>query len=213
MTIKVNGEVVSSQAVLRELARLVRFYGEHLPGEELADEREAIVRKAKDQAIGAKLLLDEAVRLGMFATDQEVVSQYRRMVAEAGGEAEFEALMDRQGLEMDWVRHSIRDGVMIDKLVAKIVGRIPAPTEVEIEAFCKGTQAGDEEADRARVADLLLHERRGRAISAYVDLLKGKAVIEDGDEFDGPDIDALFDSYLEGGEAGDGTDVDADGGD
>ncbi|MFV1035398.1 hypothetical protein QML28_29745, partial [Klebsiella pneumoniae] len=66
---------MSSRSVVMELTRLVKFYQEHLPGEDLEENREILIRKAKDQAIGARLLLEEARKAAIRVAESEVVAR------------------------------------------------------------------------------------------------------------------------------------------
>jgi len=202
MAIRVNGEWVSGQAVVTELMRLVRFYREHLPGEDLEENRETLIRKAKDQAIGARLLLDEARKAAVRVSDQEVALRRRQLAEEAGGEAAFRDMLDRRGLEEEEVLRSVREGLMIDKWVGALVARIPPPTEEEVSDFCRTLQARGENASLDQARDLLAHEKRGRIIGECVALLRSRADVVDDDDLDGPDIDAIFDSCLDGSDGG-----------
>jgi parvulin-like peptidyl-prolyl isomerase len=53
------------------------------------------------------------------------------------------------------------------------------------------------EAARESIQDLLTHERKGRALTQFVDQLRAKAVIED-DGMDDAHWEKLFDSFLDG---------------
>lgn len=198
MGIKVNGEWVSDRAVIRELERLVQFYREHFPEEDLEELRDTLIRKAREQAVGARLLLIEADRLGLKAAADEVESRYRTLVQEAGGPEAFESVMDGQAVDEEWVRRGIADSIRVDQFVALLVARLPAPTERDIDAFCErlGVESAGAAA-RERARDLLMHERRGRAIAACVAQLREKAAIEEGSDVEGADIDALFDACLD----------------
>jgi len=200
MAIHVNGELVSSHAVVTELTRLVRFYHEHVPGEDLEENRELLIRKAKDQAIGARLLLSEARKAEVRVSEAETRTRRQALVAEAGGEAAFQEMLDGRGLEEAEFHRSLVDGLMIDKLVAALVARIPEPTEAEATALLDKLRAGGQKVTVEQARDLLTHEKRGRVIAECVALLRQKAVVEDDDDFDGADIDAIFDSYLDDGE-------------
>ena len=200
MAIRVNGELVSSRSVVTELTRLVQFYREHLPEEDLEENREILIRKAKDQAIGARLLLNEALKAGIRVNENEVAARRAVLVTEAGSEEAFRELLDSQGMDEVWFQQSIVDSLMIDKLVKALIDRVAPPTEAEVEAY-RARLAGEGRSIAVQKArDVLTHERRGRVISECVALLRRKAVIEDDEDLEGPDIDAIFDSYLDDSE-------------
>jgi hypothetical protein len=197
MAIRVNGELISSRAVLTELTRLVTFYKEHLPEEDLAENREILIRKAKDQAIGARLLLEEARKAGIRISAGEVAARRGVLVKEAGGEEALQDLMDIQDIDEVWFQQSIVDSLMIDKLVKALVDRIEDPSEEEVTRFMADMREQGRSVTLANARDLMAHERRGRILTECVALLRKKAVVEDDEELDGPDIDALFDDYLD----------------
>jgi hypothetical protein len=202
MAIRVNGELVSSRSVVTELTRLVNFYREHLPGEDLEENREILIRKAKDQAIGARLLLAEAKKAGVRVSESEVTARRMALVAEAGSEEALTNLLDSQGMDEEWFRQSLVDSLMIDRLVTVLISRIEDPTDDEVAGYLAGLKKGGASVTEAQARDVLIHERRGRIISQCVAVLRKKALIEDDEELDGPDIDAIFDSYLDDPEEG-----------
>ncbi|NLC83160.1 MAG: hypothetical protein GX748_18455, partial [Lentisphaerae bacterium] len=71
--VKVNGQVIPQEAVQFELERLVRFYAEHgMPQDQIRAQLPELVKKATEQAVGAKLLIDEANRLDLQVGDDAV---------------------------------------------------------------------------------------------------------------------------------------------
>ena len=92
-TVKVNGQVISREAIQFELERLVRFYAEHgMSQEEIREQLPDLVKKATDQAIGAKLLMDEAARLDLQVTDEDLDGEVAKIVDQVGGEDAFSAV-------------------------------------------------------------------------------------------------------------------------
>jgi hypothetical protein len=199
MAIRVNGELVSSRAVLTELTRLVNFYRAHLPEVDLEENRELLIRKAKDQAIGARLLLDEARKAGVRVSAEEAAARRAVLVREAGSEEEFAAIRDSQDMDELMFQQSIVDSLMIDKLVKALVSRIAEPTGDEVRQSMQDLERKGRPATQESARDLLLHERRGRLLTECVALLRKKAAVEDAEEFEGADIDALFDAFLDDG--------------
>lgn len=196
MAIRVNGELISSRAVVQELTRLVKFYREHFPEEELDENRDLLIRKAKDQAIGARLLLEEARKAGMRVTEGEVAARRSAVAEEAGGEEALADLLDSQGMDEIWFQQSIVDSLMIDKFVQALIGRLPPPGEADVEKFLADLKTKGRTVKPDEAMDLLVHERRGRVLTECVALLRRKAVVEDDEELEGPDIDAIFDANL-----------------
>jgi parvulin-like peptidyl-prolyl isomerase len=310
MALKVNGEQIPEQAILMEMKRLMDFYAQHMSREELGRHAPLLLKRAKEQAIGMKLLVEEARRLRIEIPDADVEASCQKMVHDVGGDARLEEMLDRQGLTRQQLKNSIRVGKQIDKLVTQITTSATPCTDEEIRAYYErhadryvgpdraqvrhilmrpasedeadkevvrsqllelkaraeegtdfaqlaaaysecpsGRQTGgslgwvkrgttvpvfdqvifamevDEisgvvetplgshivqklaqepgaplafEAVRERIRDLLMHERKGRAISQYVERLRANVTVEDDDERALPtDVDGVFDSFLD----------------
>ena len=134
--IKVNGQVISEDAIQFELERLVRFYSEHgLSQEQIRAQLPTLVQRATDQAIGTKLLLDEASRLDLPVSDAEVEEQLERIVRQVGGRPAFEQALAQQKLTEAAFREQLRRGKRVDKLVEKAVAGVEEPTEADIRAY------------------------------------------------------------------------------
>ena len=106
----VNGQEISAEAVNFELDRLVRFYMGH--GMTMAEIRQNLPKleaKALDQAIGAKLLLDQAARLDIPVTEKDIDAEEARVVQQVGGEENYKKALAAQGIsEADSARNSRR---------------------------------------------------------------------------------------------------------
>jgi len=134
MVIRVNGEEIPESAILFEFNRLVKFYSEHMSAEQIKQQMDVLKQKARDQAIGAKLLMNEANRLDIKVPTDEVEERVAKMVENAGSPEAFDKILASQNLTMDVVRDSIEKGRRVDQLVTKITADVPDPTEAEIRA-------------------------------------------------------------------------------
>ncbi|MBA4389281.1 MAG: hypothetical protein C0404_15015 [Verrucomicrobia bacterium] len=186
MTIKVNGEAIPEKAIEFELDRLVRFYAEHLSAEELGKQMELLKKKALDQAIGAKLLLQEASRLDLPVQAGEVDARLKVLADNAGGMDSFRRMLDRQKKSMDNVRSGIEQGIKVDKLIGRIASEVADPTEAEMQAHFKVHAAEYARADRAEIQHILIKPASPGSAdkdTARSRLLEIKKVIEDGADF------------------------------
>ena len=119
MTIRVNGEIISEQAIEYELGRLIKFYSEYMSAEQARKQMDILRKKAKEQAIGAKILIDEAERLGIEVLQAEIDDRFNEMVKNAGGEDKFQSLLKDRNMTEDMIRDSIMRGRHVDKLSRK----------------------------------------------------------------------------------------------
>ncbi len=156
MTIKVNDEVIPEEAVMHELSRLVHFYSQHMPEEEIRAQMPLLKQKAKEQAIGAKLLLDEADRLDIKVSDEELTARLERVIEDCGGKEKFGEMMVSQNITLESLKDSIEQGCRVEKLVEQITAEAPAPTEEEIQAHFQAHKNEYKKPERALARHILI---------------------------------------------------------
>jgi len=137
MTLKVNGEVIPSEAIEFELARLIQFYSEHMSEVEVRKQMAILQDRAKQQAIGAKLLIDEASKLDIQVSEDDVRKKLKEMIEGAGGREKFEAILEKQQLSEEAVCAGIARSRKVDLLVDKLTEGISDPTEEDIREHFK----------------------------------------------------------------------------
>ncbi|MDA0578162.1 MAG: peptidylprolyl isomerase [Verrucomicrobia bacterium] len=135
MSIRINGQVIPPEAIEYELGRLVRFYSEHMPEAEIRKQLDVLRERAKQQAIGAKLLLDEAGRLDLAVPEeQDVLEKLNEVVTSCGGREAFDALLKKQNVSEASVRAGIVQGRRVDMLVDRVAAGLSDPSEEELRA-------------------------------------------------------------------------------
>lgn len=135
-TAVVNGQEISAEAVNFELDRLVRFYMGH--GMTMAEIRQNLPKleaKALDQAIGAKLLLDQAQRLDIPVTEKDIDAEVARVVQQVGGEENYKKALAAQGISEADFRKELEKGARVNMLVNQACAHVADPTEDEVTAF------------------------------------------------------------------------------
>lgn len=156
MSIRVNGQRIPEQAVLTELRRLIDFYSQHLSREELGREMEILVKRAKEHAIGTKLLLDEVKRRHIEVPDAQVEAALAAMVKKAGGDVALDELLAKQQISRDQLRASIRAGKQLDSVIARVTSTEPDPTEAELRAHYEENTERYLNPDQAQVRHILI---------------------------------------------------------
>ena len=184
----VNGELISPEAVQFEMDRLMKFYLEHgVKAEEIKPNLEKLLERAREQAIGAKLLLMRAEQLDMPVPDSELDAEIEKIVSQMGGRANFSRALAMQKMSEDELRAQVRKGCRVNALVRQACQGVPEPEEADVAEYFAAhkaeftTEEGEpltlvDVADQIR--DLLRHEARGRAVDAFVAELREKATIE-----------------------------------
>ena len=138
----VNGQEISAEAVNFELDRLVRFYMGH--GMTMAEVRQNLPKleaKALDQAIGAKLLLDQAARLDIPVTKKDIDAEVARVVQQVGGEENYKKALAAQGIAEADFRKELEKGARVNMLVNQACAHVADPTEDEVTAFYEAHKA------------------------------------------------------------------------
>ncbi len=154
--IKVNNEVIPEEAVMHELSRLVHFYSQHMPQEEIRAQMPLFKAKAKEQAIGAKLLLNEAERLDIRVEDEELTARLEKIIEETGGKEKFGEMLVTQNITMESLKDSIDQGCRVEKLVEQMTSEAPAPTEAEIADHFKTHPEEYKKPERALARHILI---------------------------------------------------------
>jgi peptidyl-prolyl cis-trans isomerase C len=156
MALTVNGHPIPDAAIQFELDRLVRFYAEHMAAEQIRAQMDALRARARQQAIGARLLLDEAAALDIRVPEEDVDERIGAMIEQAGGRDAFEALLARQGYTEEAVRSSIVNGRRVDQLVDRITAGVADPGEDDIRAHFEAHGAEYARPERAQVRHILV---------------------------------------------------------
>ncbi len=132
----VNGQELSCEAVQFELDRLVRFYMSHgMTIDEVKKNLPKLEEKALDQAIGAKLLLDESARLDVPVSGADIDAEVAKVVQQVGGEENYKKALAAQNISEEQFRKELEKGVKVNKLVEQACASVADPTEDEVAAF------------------------------------------------------------------------------
>ncbi|MCR5413291.1 MAG: peptidylprolyl isomerase [Kiritimatiellae bacterium] len=135
-TATVNGQEISAEAVNFEMDRLVRFYMNHgMTMDEVKKNLGKLRDKALEQAIGAKLLLDQASRLELPVTAKDIDAEVAKVVEQVGGEENYRQALAAQGISEESFRKELEKGARVNMLVNQACAHVADPTEDEVSAF------------------------------------------------------------------------------
>lgn len=157
MTLKVNGRVIPDKAVLAELKRLMEFYSQHMPREELGRHAAELLERAREHAIGTQLLLEEVKNRHVEVPESEVAAGLAEMIKRVGGEGPLAEMLARQGLTQEQFRSSIRVGKQLDALVARITSTATECTEEDLVKYFEEHPDRYVAPDQALVRHILMH--------------------------------------------------------
>ena len=154
----VNGDPIPQQAVDFELQRLIHFYQQQgVPETQIRIQLDSLKAKALEQVIGTKLLIDEAKRLDIPVSGDELDAQFETYVKQLGGNrAVLEKSIADQGMTVDRFKQELRQGVIINKLIEQVCSAIQQPTEEEIRAHYEAHQDEYTTQDRVLAQHILI---------------------------------------------------------
>ena len=132
----VNGQEIGGEAVQFELDRLVRFYMSHgMTMDEVKKNLPKLEEKALDQAIGAKLLLDQAAKLDLPVSAADIDAEVAKVVEQVGGPENSKKALAAQGVTEEQFRKELEKGAKVNKLVEQACSSVADPTDDEVAAF------------------------------------------------------------------------------
>lgn len=187
MTLRVNGVEITDEAIQFELSRLIRFYSEHMSEAEVRNQLELLRKKARDQAVGARLLIEEAERLDFEVPEGEISARVEQMLEESGGREAFRELCSRQNMTEDMVRQAIARGRRVDMLIERVTEGLDDPGEEDIRTHYDAHTAEYTTSARSQAQHVLLcpasdnEADRATARSRLLDIKR--RVEEDGEDF------------------------------
>jgi peptidyl-prolyl cis-trans isomerase C len=203
MAITINGQELPEEAIEFEYKRLLQFYSQHMPAEALKAEVENLKAKAKEQAIGAKLLIDEAQRLDLAVPAERVDKRINDMIEQIGNRETFEARLTEHKMTEDDLRKNIEQGCKVDVLVEKISEGAAEPTEAELEAHFESNKEQYVQPERAAAQHILIKPASDSdtdRVVAESRMTEIRAEIEGGAKFD--DLAAAHSECPSGKQAG-----------
>lgn len=184
--IKVNGKEIPQAAIDFELKRLVQFYAQHMPEDQIRKQMGALRERAKEQAIGAKLLFDEASRLDITVTDAEAEQRVATLVEQMGGEQRLRAMLEKQGSNKVEFAAQVRRGRRVDKLIEQVTAEVRDPTDDEMRQHFEEHSEEYTKAEQAQAQHILIRSSGDGAdakLEALGRLNTLRTRIEGGDDF------------------------------
>jgi len=185
MAMKINGIEIPEEAVRFEFDRLVKFYSEHMSAEDIKAQMPLLKKKACEQAIGGRLLIDEAHRRQIEVSQEEVDLRLQGFIESAGGPEKFDEMLKSQNISADLVRESIRQGRRVDMLVDEITQGVEEPTEEQMQAHFEAHRREYRRPDRVQASHILItpdsDSEQDRAVARSRVLEMRESIVEGAD--------------------------------
>ncbi len=188
MAITINGEELPTEAIEFEYRRLLQFYSQHMPAEALKAETDNLREKAVEQAIGAKLLIDEAHRLDLEVPVERVEKRINDMIEQMGGRETFEFRLTEHKMTEADLRKNIEQGCKVDVLVEQVGSEAEEPTDEDLQAHFDANKEMYVQPERASAQHILIKptsDSDADRVVAESRMDSIRAEIENGAKFDG----------------------------
>lgn len=150
----VNGETIYTADLDKEIEAVAKQYGINLDGADGAKQRAEISKVLLDQLIEQRLIMQDARRRNLLATDAQITAQIDEIKKNFPTEAEFESALSQRGLTMAALRDRLRTTITVQNLVAKLP--VPAPSTAAIETYFTTHRKEFDQADQVRVRHILV---------------------------------------------------------
>jgi len=173
---KVNDEAIF-KSELDEFVRNARAQA----GGRLAGTDDEIARKALDQVIEERILLQQAKKEEIEASEDDIKTAMQNIRDKFPSKEEFEKEMKKQGMTNADLRENLGKQVMILRLIEKNVKRKIQVTSREVREYYRQhkDELGKTEAEaKEEITNAIFEQKFNDAFAKWMEKLKKKSVIE-----------------------------------
>jgi peptidyl-prolyl cis-trans isomerase D len=182
---KVNGDVISSEEWTRAYQNLAENYRQIFKDQFNEGLQKLLRRQALQELIQSRLLSQEADRMGLRISDEELQASITQIPAfSPGGKFDsrtYRMYLDRVNLSPAMFEASQREALRRQRLV-QIVEDSVAVTDDEVAA-AMAVAPKKKPADKEALRQQILMKKRQQALTAYITSLQQKAKITIGEKF------------------------------
>ena len=173
--LQVADKIITKKQIEEEYEKVPPYAKENLP-----------IEKYADTLINKYLLLDEAKKVGITVTDEELENQFETIIASRDmSKEDFISAIEEQGQTYTEFKDQYKDQTVSMMLINENVDLEDIKiTEEEIDSFLEGEDIVDmldeeqQEALKLRVGQNLLNEKKAELVKVYVNKLREDADIE-----------------------------------
>lgn len=150
----VNGEVIYTSDLEKEITAIARQYGMDLKSNEGQKQQAEISRIVLDQVIEQRLILQEAKRRVALATEKQIDAALADIKRNFSSEEEFQSALDQRGLTLAGLRDRLRTNLTVRNLAAKVTRT--TVSDAEIEKYFTDHRSEFDKPEQVRVRHILL---------------------------------------------------------
>lgn len=154
--ITINGETLPQEAIDFEYRRLQQYYVNHMSPEQLKANEDKMRKQAVEQAVGAKLLLNEASRLDIQVPTELIDRKLQPIIEQSGGPEVFAQRLQENGITEQQLRDNIAEGCKVDLLIERVCEGLSDPTEEDMQTFFDNNKEHYMQPERVAASHILI---------------------------------------------------------
>ncbi|MCS6772014.1 MAG: peptidylprolyl isomerase [Kiritimatiellae bacterium] len=158
----VNGVPITPEMIERELNARAQQLQRRMPSEQLAQMLPRLRSQILDQIIARLLLLQEADRLGLTVSDEEMASFRAELQAALPPGMDLSAILADRGISEEQFRREFADDIRVRKLIEQAVSNAVTVSEEEIRQFYEDNSEQFQRPELATARHLLVAVREGQ---------------------------------------------------
>lgn len=136
MAIKINGFEITDQMIDYEVERATNFYlMQGIPQAEIDKDKAAIREAAIEHCIATRLMLEEAEKQGIKASEEHIKDQLEKIAKSNGGMEEFEKRVKASGASLEMVKAQIDFNFKLMTVEKNAVEKVPEATEEDARKY------------------------------------------------------------------------------
>lgn len=133
----VNGVEISAQDFQKELASAMNRFRQQIPPEQIAQIMPRIQEQVLDQMIARQLLIQEADRLNMTITDEDIEEARTKLEASLPPGLSLGAVLEQRGITEEQFHKEFGDEVRITRLIEQVTSNATHVTDADVDEFYK----------------------------------------------------------------------------
>jgi len=200
---EVNGEIITYSELKRILDPIYAQYSKVYGGDELISR----IRKAREQAleqlIENKLILQEAIALGVEMSDKAVVEKIHEIKSRFKNEGDLLAVLKAEGTSYESFSDQVREQLLIKAFISKEVTSKVVVSPREIEAFYVTHKKSFSDQAKVHLFHIMIRKNPENALLAKETALQIATTLELGEE----SFEELAKNFSEGPSAEKGGDL------
>jgi peptidyl-prolyl cis-trans isomerase C len=152
----VNGVDITAEAFIRELNARMSLLQQRYPPEQLEQMQSRIREQILDQMIARQLILQEANRVGMTVSDDEMASYRAELEAALPPGVNLASVLAQRGISEEQFKREFSDDIRVRKLVEQATQSATEVADAEVQLFYEENQEQFKQPELATARHLLV---------------------------------------------------------